>query len=250
MKKNSLSIGSSQILNSIDVAQNLETILTSIKTHQTNGCDIALFPECALTGFTGKVKNTDFSKVSAACEKIQEQIDQGSMTALVPSAWKTEDGKFLNAGFYFQPKHPLQQVFKEGLTESEEKFFTAGKNHSRILEVKGYRLAFLICIEAAHEPWTYLDPAHLPDAILWPGYWGKDRDAIWDESLTGDSLKIFQNNRVWKTPIIQATFFDNCADDKLGEGPFGRSVAISGQNQLTHVAARRSAEDFKVVIKQ
>ena len=241
-----LQIGISQIQNNIQVKQNLSVILDCISKHQKVESNLVLFPECALTGFTSLVKNTVFTEVLTAFDKIQNLVDSGITSAMVPTVIKSNEGGFINAGFYFQPNKPRIFIAKEGLTESEQKFFTSGSNNYRQFEMNGYKIAFLICIEAAHEPWRYLDENDKPDLILWPAYWGKDEIPVWNESLTKDDLKVYQNNKIWKVPILRATYFENHENVGLSPGPYGQSLVINQDNELFYSAAKSAAEDYIV----
>ena len=241
-----LQVGISQIQNSTAVQENLAVILNCISKHQRAGCDLAMFPECALTGFSSLVKNTNFIEVDEALHLIQKQVDQGTTSAFVPAVVKNNEGEFINSGFYFQPHDDRVQFFKEGLTVSERKFFKTRPNTTRQFRINGYKIGFLICIEAAHQPWEYLHEGEMPDLILWPAYWGRDIVPSWNENLTADDHLVYQNSKIWKAPLLHATFFENHENVGLKPGPFGQSLVIDENSELFYSAAKSIAEDYVV----
>lgn len=240
----SLSIGVSQIQNNLDVSVNLSSVLNALKVFHVAGADLVLFPECALTGFSSLVKNTNYNLVQDAVVQIREHVDKLGLAAIVPTAWLL-DGAFYNCGFYFQPGIAPVQFFKEDLTESETKFFIPQVNSLRSFEVNGVKLGILICIEAALDPWKYYSKETLPDVLLWPGYWG-NKVTTWDANNAKDSYKVFKNMLSWKRPLIQATFSKNHANVELGEGPFGRSFVVTSDNRAKFSAAYREEDNFLV----
>ena len=240
-----LSVGFSQIQNNVEVTKNLDAICSSLLLHQKSNTDIVLFPECALTGFTSLVRNTDFKEVEKAVEKIQSVVTKGKTIAVVPSTIKAGEN-YLNSGYIFYPNQQKMQIFKEGLTESEKKFFIPGNNEIRSIDINGYKIGFLICIEAAHEPWIYLDKNQPPDLILWPAYWGKDELPKWDETLTQDDLLVFKNNKIWNRCLIRATFFENHPNIGLNPGPYGQSLVITDDNHLFY-SAKKSLPENSIV---
>lgn len=211
--------------------------------------DLVLFPECALTGFTSLVKHTDYSEVFKSLEVIQEVVDRGKATVIVPSVVKVKDA-FFNSAFVMNPGQSSIQIFKEGLTDSEKGFFTAGVNKSRQFTVNGYRIGLLICFEATQDPWRYLLERELPEIILWPAYWGGEEEPTWNEKLTKDDLKVFQNNKIWKTQILRTTFYENHENIGQKHGPFGQSLVIDDNNDLRYFAAKSKPENCVVTFQK
>jgi|GEM_PF-1238597 len=245
-----LKVGVAQIRNGMNLAENLDRVLSSAKSLAEAGVDIVLFPECALTGFSAAVKDMNFDEVELAIQKVRRASELLGIAVLLPSVLKNASGEFQNSGYLMIPENSPQQFFKEGLTASEVKFFTPSETQLRSFQFKEFQIALLICIEAADQPWKYLNSENPPDLILWPGYWGWGESVMWDEREDeeglGSGLKIRENCDTWQRMMIQANFSENSLGDTRAGGPTGLSVVIDAQNQLDH-RGRFKEEDLFLV---
>ncbi len=202
------------------------------------GVDLILFPECSLSGFSSKISECSEAVLQPYLENIQEWSNRTGVQVVLPTAIVRE-GNIYNSGFVFA-KNGKQQIYKIGLTDSEKNFFSLPTDSApKVLQVRGYRLAILICHEAENAPWMYFNPESV-DAILWPGYWGWTQESRWVES------KVFLNHTHWKIPLLQANFSQNKLDGYEGSGPEGLSHIVGSDNQVVHLGAHLQEDAFIV----
>lgn len=230
-----MKIGLCQIQNTSNLSSNISTILRCCEI-ASKECDLIVFPECALTGFSPHIDYNE-DVLALFFEKLSKLSQATETSIVVPTAIPFGE-RFYNSGFVFHSSGERTQFYKEGLTVSEQRFFVPGENHSRVFQVKGYTFALLLCMEASEPPWTYLNEDEAVDAILWPGYWGWKESVQWDESLEKLSRQVHQNMKVWKTPLLQVNFSNNHPSDKRNVGPEGLSVVVNAENELVHCAPR------------
>jgi predicted amidohydrolase len=225
-----LKIGVAQIRNSVNVEENFLTILKSLKAFELNKPDVILFPECALSGFSSKIKDSTLDVLRSYLDEVGIWSKQNNVTVFLPTALKS--GAIYNTGFCFQ-NGDVNQFYKLGLTESEKKFFTIPDHStSKIFNVKGCRIGLLICFEAEMNPYEYFDEGSV-DVILWPGYWGWIKDDNWcSNKKNGEENKIYKNMSEWKVPLIQSNFAFNDLNDYRASGPHGLSMFVNSENQL------------------
>lgn len=225
-----LKVGIAQIRNSVEVEENFRTIKSCLKAFEANKPDVILFPECALSGFSSKIKDCTLDVIRSYLDVVDSWSKQNDTAVFLPTALKSNN--IYNTGFCFQ-NGSIQQFHKVGLTESEKKFFSIHDvPHSKIFHLNGYRIGLLICFEAEMKPWEYF-PSGSVDLILWPGYWGWSKDDVWDITKSnGEENKVFKNMLEWKVPLIQSNFAFNDLNDYRKSGPHGLSVFISSDNSV------------------
>lgn len=226
-----LKIGVAQIRNRIDVKDNFLTILKCLKAFEFNKPDVILFPECALSGFSSKIKDSTLEVLKPYLDKVGDWTRKNKVTVFLPTALKSGDAIY-NTGFCFK-NGEVDQFFKLGLTETEKKFFSIPKHPtSKVFKVNGFRIGLLICYEAEMNPYEYFDKGSV-DLMLWPGYWGWDKEDNWSSNKkNGEENKIFKNMSEWKVPLIQSNFSFNDLNDYRATGPHGLSMFVNSDNQL------------------
>jgi len=65
-----LKIGVAQIRNCVDVEENFLTILKCLKAFEFNKPDVILFPECSLSGFSSKIKDSTLDVLKPYLDKV------------------------------------------------------------------------------------------------------------------------------------------------------------------------------------
>lgn len=225
-----LKIGISQIRNCVDIEENFLSILKCLMAYEFNKPDIILFPECALSGFSSKIKDSTLDVLKPYLDKVGNWSKQNGVTVFLPTAFKSDS--VYNSGFIFQDGD-MVQFYKLGLTASEKQFFSIPQiPTSKVFNVKGCRIGLLICFEAEMNPYEFFKKGSV-DLILWPGYWGWTKEDSWCPTKNnGEENKIFKNMNEWKIPIIQSNFAFNDLDDYRASGPHGLSMFIDSDNQL------------------
>lgn len=222
--------GVSQIKNSTNIEQNFESIMRSLTWFQSTDAKIILFPECSLSGFSGKIKECTPELLAPYLEKVERWSFENNKVVILPTA--IFDGDIYNTGFVFC-QGQRSQFYKVGLTESEKKFFSLPKNSTqKVFEIDGLKIGILICYEAQMEPWQFFNEGEV-DLILWPGYWGWKEDDEWAElKKEGEENLIFKNMKQWKVPLIQSNFAYNSPEITSSTRPSGLSFFIDEENEL------------------
>lgn len=240
-----LNIAIVQIKNSTNKEENFKTIMGFLKQLETEEVDLILFPECALSGFSGKITECTLENLESYLVQIQHWTKLHNKSVVLPTA--IVEDKIYNSGFYFN-QGERQRFYKLGLTESELKFFSVPEIPTpKTFHCKGTKFALIICIEAEHEPWTYFKPGEA-ELILWPGYWGWEKGDEWNETKSGkdEANLIYKNMREWKLPLIQANFAYNDSADHRPTGPKGLSVVVDQENRVIR-RGEHEAEGFFII---
>lgn len=225
-----LNLGIAQIINSTDINKNFNSIWQFLESFESRSVDLILFPECSLSGFSAKIKECSLELLEPYLSKISEWSLRTGIDVILPTA--VVDDKIYNSGFIFSAGK-REQFYKLGLTESEQKFFSLPKKPSnKKFQCKNYKFGLLICMEAQQEAWNHFTDDEV-DFILWPGYWGWEKDDEWIELKSNNEENlVFQNMLHWKKPLIQSNFALNDFGDSRKNGPKGLSVVINNDNQL------------------
>jgi predicted amidohydrolase len=222
-----MKIGSIQIPNSLSVEENFKHILNSLKNAITNGCELVVFPECSLSGFTSEMKKCSMDFLKPYLDQIKEISFQQNITIVLPSAY-VEEEKVYNAVFIFNSNEVTIQ-YKVGLTESEQRFFSVPENaHSKIFTTKGIRIGVLVCFEAQMSPYSFIKEGEV-DLILWPGYILSGERKEWNDV---ERNEVYQNMTHWKVPLIQSNFSFNDLSIGKDRGPDGHSIVLDKNNNL------------------
>ncbi len=220
-----LKIGPVQIPNSTEIEENFLQIEKCLQFYASTKVDVILFPECGLSGFSAQIKNCTLERLLPYLERIQHWSNEQDTVVILPTAIHN-DGLNFNTGFIFQ-QNQREQFFKIGLTDGEKIFFSLPENQSKkIFTIKNFNLGLLICYEIEQSPWTYFSPGDV-DVILWPGYWGRNKEDSWD-----NSGPIYRNMEEWRCPLIQSNFSRNNLANHNGAGPQGLNLYINADNKL------------------
>jgi predicted amidohydrolase len=222
-----MKIASVQIPNSISIEDNFKNILRSLKDALEEGCELVLFPECSLSGFTSEMKKCTMDFLKPFLDQIREISFQKNVTIVLPSAY-VEETKIYNAIFIFDSNKMMIQ-YKIGLTESEQRFFSIPEStHPKIFTLKGIRVGVLVCFEAQMAPYSFIKEGEV-DLILWPGYILSGDKKEWN---VVEKNEVYQNMTYWKVPLIQSNFSFNDLSIGKERGPDGHSVVLDKNNNL------------------
>lgn len=243
-----IKLGITQIKSSTDIDENMNSIMQALAHFESSDVDLVFFPECSLSGFSGKIKECTLELLNPYLDRVEQWARQHQKHVVLPTAI-VEGDKIYNSGFIFKPESK-QRFYKTGLTESEVKFFSLPEAPAnKIFNIKGYNLALIICYEAELGPWKYFAQGEA-DIILWPGYWGWNEGDSWGElkNETEPNL-IYQNNKSWKLPIIQANFAFNDLSDYRASGPHGMSMFVNSDNSLAGCGELDSESCYEIHIE-
>lgn len=244
-----LKIGITQIKNSGDIEDNFNTIKKALSLFEDTAVDVILFPECALSGFTGKLNDCTTEGLSSYFSEVEKWSLKNNKHVFLPSAI-IEDDKIFNSGYLFGDEKPIR-FFKLGLTDSEKTFFSLPTTKSKkVFEIKGYKLALVICFEAEQDASEYFQKGEA-DIVLWPGYWGWEEGDLWSEfKKDGEINKIFQNMNEWRVPLIQSNFSYNDLSDYRSAGPHGLSMFVNSDNTIFAQADSDSESCYEIHVSE
>ncbi|MDC1174889.1 carbon-nitrogen hydrolase family protein [Bacteriovoracaceae bacterium] len=242
-----IKIGITQIRNSTDVEKNFISIMNSLKLFEQTDTDLILFPECSLSGFSAKMKDCTMDLLSDYLVEIESWSRKHNKYVILPTA--LVDEKIYNTGFIFGGIE-TERFYKTGLTESEKKFFSIPEQPTKkVFRIKDHNVAILICFEAEMEAFSFFNKGEA-DLILWPGYWGWEKDDKWEDlKKDGDSNLIFQNMKKWEIPLLQSNFAYNDLAEHRDAGPHGLSMFVNKDNSLFSQAEIDKESCYQITIE-
>jgi len=230
-----LRLGVGQIKNETDLQNNFSKIKKCLSVFSKNNVELAIFPECALSGFSAAMRDVTDEVLRPMLEDFLNISNTDGIAILLPTGIKK--GEIYNTGFYFN-NNEIKQFYKIGLTDSEKKFFSAPSNYQKeIFEIKSFKFFTLICMEAQESAYKYFKPDDV-DFIVWPGYWGWKKNDTWNKIKSdGEECLVFENMTRWQIPLIQANFAYNDFSDARSDGPHGMSMIVNSDNSLFNTGA-------------
>ena len=236
-----------QIKNSLNVEENFQTIKKALKIFASSDVDLILFPECGLSGFSGKLNGNTYEALYNYFQEVEKWSLKYRKYVFLPSAI-TKDQVNYNSGYLFGNDKPIQ-FFKLGLTKSERTFFSTPTHETKkIFKIKGYNLALVICFEAELSFDQYFKEGQV-DVVLWPGYWGWQKGESWKEKkISGEANIVYENMTKWKIPLIQANFAFNDLREHRGKGPHGMSMFVNSDNTLAGSGDYDSESCYEVYV--
>jgi predicted amidohydrolase len=221
--------------NAFDTAANIEAIDRQLAAAAVAGAALAVFPECALTGFKAR-NDLSHTHIADALARVQALAARHGVAAFVPSTEFDRAGRPRNRARLFDAHGTQRAAFeKQGLTRSEELWFAASDTpRQRSFELHGRRFGVVFCIElkAAPERWF----SERVDAVLFPGYWGFADPFDWSTpGPHNGNATMRERARQWRAPLLQANTRRCEVDPKHGDQTvLGGSLAVAPDGSLLH----------------
>jgi NAD+ synthase (glutamine-hydrolysing) len=134
-----------------DMAGNLARVRESISAAQSQGSDLILFPEMAISGYPPEdlLLRPGFMH---RCHDVVEELASGvnSIDVVIGHPWAVGSDRF-NAVSWIRDGVVLGRYFKQALPNyavfDERRYFSAG-TQSLVVEIKGTRIGVIICEDA------------------------------------------------------------------------------------------------------
>lgn len=135
-----------------DIKSNADKIIQESIAASQQGADLVVFPELALVGYPPEDllhRQGFLNQTRTECQRIQHSLKQrvGDM-GVVFGLPIQHGGDIYNAAAYVVNGEVVQHYFKQSLPNysvfDELRYFVAG-HESTIIDVKGYKLALLVC---------------------------------------------------------------------------------------------------------
>ncbi len=203
------------------VAENLPGIVAEVTEAAAAGAGLIVLPECATTGFhRGLPDQCVGHALTDAAAVLRRLCDQLGVAAVVGSPWR-HDGGVLNAALVLRPGCVPLVAPKEGLTDSERRFFTPAPRAAP-WTFRGWRLATALCREVADIDALLAAYAGRIDALIWPGY------IAWDSGeLDDDAARLARSLRV---EVVQCNWPESL--NAPGAHRMGRSRWIGSDGRI------------------
>jgi len=241
-----MKVASIQIPNSANAKNNLKAIEKGLALAAKSRADLALFPECALTGFAARsdwsedLMQQAFGKALKLCRKYR-------IGAVIPTSIRQKSSFYNGSIVVGKDGEVIEVLCKRGLTPAEESFFSIPQKKKRVFSFQGFRFALIFCreIEDAKE----LLGQESIDAILWPGYWGWDDDWEWNDKEPWTRL-LQEVASFCQCPIIQANFLGDNAIKNTDGSTLGGSVAVSEKGELIDRSRPNQATPLLVTLNR
>jgi predicted amidohydrolase len=241
-----MKVASIQIPNSANAKSNLKAIEEGLALAAKSRADLALFPECALTGFAARpdlsedVMQQAFGRALKLCRKYR-------VGAVIPTSIRQKNSFYNGSLVVGKDGEVIEVLCKRGLTPAEEAFFSVPQKRKRVFSFQGFRFALIFCreIEDAKE----LLGKESVDAILWPGYWGWDDNWEWNDKEPWTRL-LQEVASFCRCPIIQANFIGDNAIKNADGSTLGGSVAVSEKGELIGRSNPKQATPLLVTLNR
>lgn len=138
-----LPVAAVQFRSSFDLADNAGRVVKKIEELAQKGVKVAVFPECALTGYhTGPVMKPSADEVAAAEERIRTACRSGRIAAVVGSIYKV-NGRAYNTAVVFDSRGELVERYGK-MFLAGEKWAVPG-NHIAYFELDGIPSTVMVC---------------------------------------------------------------------------------------------------------
>lgn len=138
-----LKVAAVQFRSSFDIADNTRRIVASLEKLAGDGVQVAVFPECAVTGYhTGPSIDATAEQLEAAAAEIGRACARKRIGAVVGSVYKT-GGRVYNVALVYNEKGELVERYGK-LQLAGEKWATPG-NHMALFELGGVPSTVIIC---------------------------------------------------------------------------------------------------------
>jgi predicted amidohydrolase len=138
-----LKVAAVQFRSSYNVADNLKRMDATLIKLADDRVKVAVFPECALTGYNeDAVRSATKDEVASAEEHLRNTCRQHGIAAVLGSVYKV-NGKIYNSAVVFDSHGELIERYAK-IHLAGEKWFTPG-NHISYFELEGIPSTVMIC---------------------------------------------------------------------------------------------------------
>ncbi|HWB97874.1 MAG TPA: carbon-nitrogen hydrolase family protein [Bryobacteraceae bacterium] len=139
----SLKVAAVQFRSSFHVADNVKRMTEILARLADDHVKVAVFPECALTGYDeGAVRSAGQGEVAAAETRLRETCRRYGIAAIVGSVYKV-NGRIYNSAVVLDSHGELVERYAK-IHLAGEKWFTPG-NHVSFFELEGIPSTVMIC---------------------------------------------------------------------------------------------------------
>jgi predicted amidohydrolase len=138
-----LRIAAVQFRSSFDIESNRTRMVEMLARLSADGVNVAVFPECALTGYhKDAVMAAGAEQIAAAEESIRKACAAGKLAAIVGSVYKV-NGRTYNTAVVFNSRGELVERYAK-IYLAGEKWATSG-NHIALFDLEGATSTVMVC---------------------------------------------------------------------------------------------------------
>lgn len=198
-----LKIATCQFPVSGDLKSNTGYIQKFIREAALNNADIVHFSEAALSGYPpGDIpsfEGYDWESLRNATNEIMSLAKENNIWVILGSAhYLSENDKPLNCLYIISNEGEIIGRYdKSMLTGGDANFYSAG-NHIEVVEVKGYKLGFLICYDSCY-PEMYNVYRHKGVKLMFHSFYNAHHEGktILDEIIPAEIRVRASDNNMW-----------------------------------------------------
>lgn len=203
MAQEKLKIATCQFPVTGDIKSNADYIKKFINEAAQNNADIVHFSEAALSGYPPKdipsFKNYNWEALRKGTHEIMDLAKKNNIWIVLGSAhFISEKVKPLNSLYIISDEgRVVDRYDKSMLTKGDSLFYTAG-NHIVVIELKGYKLGFLICYDSCY-PEMYNLYRHKGVKLMFHSFYNAhhEGETILDEIIPAEIRVRASDNIMW-----------------------------------------------------
>ena len=140
-----MKFGAAQISLVADMAANQAKIADYMRKAASDGLDVVVFPEAALTGYiTDVFAKLDSSTVDTALAELSGLAKELGITALVGTPFRDKDGMLYNSAALLKPDGETSVYHKQYLVSYEAEYFEPG-SELLVFEAGGVTCGVIVC---------------------------------------------------------------------------------------------------------
>lgn len=210
-----LKIATCQFPVSGDLTINADYIKKFIEEAAFNKADIVHFSEAALTGYPPKdipsFERFDWEKLRTLTYDIMALAEKHNIWVILGTAhYISEEEKPLNSLYVISAEGKIVDRYdKSMLTKGDAVFYTAG-NHISIIELKGYKIGFLICYDSCY-PEMYNIYRHNGVKLMFHSFYNAHHEGatILDEIIPAEIRVRASDNNMWVIANNSSGFYSS-----------------------------------------
>jgi omega-amidase len=212
--------------------------------------DLIVLPEMFTTAFP--VDPHQFSeKIDGVTVQWMKEIASAHKTDICGSILLEENGNFYNALIWAKPDGRVFKYFKRHVFHlgAESEFISPG-NEKTIIEIKGWKIAPMICYDLRFPVWIknhFKDEAFAYDLLIFVANWPKLRSYAWQQLLVARAIEnqsfVLGLNRVGNDNLG----FEYSGDSRI-LGPDGKilqQAVASKEETCTFVFSKEKLLNFR-----
>jgi predicted amidohydrolase len=223
-----LIVAAVQFRSSFDIPANTRRIVSELESLAAKGVHVAVFPECAITGYTTA---SDFNPDAAQLERSATEIGRAcarlQIGAIVGSVYKTKTRAY-NVALVFNEKGEQVENYAK-LQLAGEKWATPG-NHMALFDLHGVPSTVIICHDERYPEFVRL-PAIAGARVAY--YISHESGMKNEEKLPGYRAQMMARAVENQIFVVASNAPGNIADNS---GSHGQSRIIKNDGNILHEA--------------